>query len=157
MKCFAFSLIRDRCNTELNCMDQTDENNCNYLSFGVNYAKQLIPRDQQGTPLQVFMDVSILAFPEIDTVNLKFTVDFFLSMRWNDLRIDFRDLNEISSLNTLNANDRKSIWVPKLGFVNALGPFQTEVDELSSGELIRETGPLPQDYSTSIEGRQDDF
>jgi hypothetical protein len=103
------------------------------------------------------MDVSILAFPEIDTFNLRFTVDFFLNMRWNDLRIDFRDLNEISSLNTLNDNDQKSIWVPKLGFVNALGPFQTEVDELSSGELIRESGQLPEDYSTSIEGRQDNF
>jgi hypothetical protein len=147
-------VIRDRCNTELDCEDETDENTCDYLSFGVNYAKELIPRGTSGSPLKVYMNISILAFNEIDTVNLRFTVDFFLNMRWYDLRIDFRDLNKISSLNSLSADDRDSIWVPKLGFENALGPFQTEVDSLTAGELIRETGPLPQDYSKSIEGKR---
>ena len=31
----------------------------------------------------------------IDTAKLKYTVDFFLTMRWYDLRIEFRDLNDI--------------------------------------------------------------
>ncbi len=98
------------------------------------------------------MNVSILAIPNIDTVNLKFTVDFFLTLRWYDLRIDFRDLNNISSLNILSFNDQDSIWAPQLAFVNALGPFQTEMDKLTLGELVRESGPLEEDYSTSIEG-----
>ena len=41
--------------------------------------------------------------------------------------------------------------MPRLSFVNALGPFQTEVDPLLSGELIRETEPLAEDYSTATE------
>ena len=36
------------------------------------------------------MNVSVLAFPFIETFNLKFTADFFLNMRWYDLRIDFQ-------------------------------------------------------------------
>jgi hypothetical protein len=137
----------------LNCLDKSDENTCDYLSYGKNNAIQLIPRDQEGIPLKVYMNVSILSIPVIDTVNLKYTIDFSLRMRWYDFRIDFRDLNHISSLNSLNMWDRASIWSPQLSFVNALGPYQTEVDEITSGELVRETGPLPEDYSTSIEGK----
>ena len=73
--------------------------------------------------------------------------------RWYDLRIDFRDLNNISSLNSMNENDRSVIWVPKLGFVNALGPFQTVVDDLVTGLLVREDeAPLREDISLPIEG-----
>jgi len=41
-----------------------------------------------------------------------------------DHRIDFRDLNDITSLNSLSESDRSGIWIPMLTFVNALGPFQ---------------------------------
>ena len=73
--------------------------------------------------------------------------------RWYALRIDFRDLNNISSLNSMNEKDRSVIWVPKLGFVNALGPFQTVVDDLVTGLLVREDeAPLSEDISLPIEG-----
>ena len=73
-------------------------------------------------------------------------------MRWQDLRLTLKDLNEISSLNTLDPSEFKNIWVPKLNFANALGPFQTEVDHLLSGEIIRESGSVSEDYSTATEG-----
>ena len=132
---------------------RSDEINCDYLKFGGNYAKELIPRDAGGATTIVYINISVLAFPFIDTVNLKFTADFFLNLRWYDLRIDFRDLNNISSLNSLDESDRSVIWVPKLGFVNALGPFQTVVDDLVTGVLIREDEkPLKEDISLPIEG-----
>ena len=39
-----------------------------------NYAKELIPRDGDGSPVVVNMNVSFLAFPIIDVFSLKFTV-----------------------------------------------------------------------------------
>ncbi len=80
----------NRCNTEIDCGDKSDEYHCSYLNFGPNYAKELIPRDEEGEAVVVKMNISILAFPEIDNVNLKFTTDFFLNLRWYDLRVDFR-------------------------------------------------------------------
>ena len=67
-----------------------------------NYAKELIPRDPLGGAVLVRMNVSFLAFPVIDVFSLKFTVDYFLNMRWFDLRIDFRDLNNVTILNSLD-------------------------------------------------------
>ena len=75
-----------------------------------------------------------------------------MNLKWYDLRLDFRDLNTITSLNTLSRTDRDAIWTPKLGFSNALGPFQTEMDELTSGVLIREGNPKREDVTLAIEG-----
>ena len=59
----------------------------------------------------------------------------------------------MTSLNVLNSVDRGLIWYPKLGFTNALGPFQTKVDELSTGVLIREDDlPMKEDVTLAIEG-----
>lgn len=112
----------------------------------------MIPRDGAGEPCIVYMNASVLAFPFIETVNLKFTADFFLNLRWYDLRIDFRDLNNVTSLNSLSYTDSEVIWSPRLGFTNALGPFQTVVDRLTSGVLVREDNPLPEDITLSTEG-----
>ena len=72
----------DKCNTEIDCVDKSDEYYCDYLRFGENYAKELVPRDESGSPLIVYMNVSVLAFPFIETVNLKFTADYFLNLKW---------------------------------------------------------------------------
>jgi len=72
---------------QVNCRDKSDEINCAYLRFGDNYAKELIPRDQEGLTLTVYINVSVLAFPAIETVNLKITADLYLNLRWYDLRI----------------------------------------------------------------------
>ncbi len=37
--------------------------------------------------------------------------------------------------------------------MNALGPFQTVADEMTTGVLIREGDPLQEDLSLSNEGR----
>ncbi len=113
-----------KCDTDFDCFDKSDEYYCDYLRFGENYAPELIPRDESGGSLTVYMNVSVLAFPYIETINLKFTADFYLNLKWYDLRIDFRDLNNVTSLNTLSQSDIKRLWTPKLGFTNALGPFQ---------------------------------
>lgn len=64
-------------------------------------------------------------------------------------------MNNITRLNSLDEFDRSNIWVPKLNFVNALGLFQTVVDDLASGVLVREdTAPLPEDMSLSNEGER---
>ena len=94
-------IFRDRCNTEIDCEDKSDEFGCDYLRLSDTYSKELIPRDRKKEAVIVYLNVSVLAFPSIDSVNLKFTSDFYLNLRWYDLRIDFRDLNNITSLNSL--------------------------------------------------------
>ena len=57
-------------------------------------------------------------------------------------------------MNVLDSADKGKIWYPKLGFTNALGPFQTQMDELTSGVLIREGDPIKEDVTLAIEGKK---
>ena len=111
-----------------------------------------MPRAQNGNPLIVYMNVSVLAFPSIETMKLSFTSDFFLNLRWYDLRVSLQDLNVVTTLNILSTSDKSEIWTPKLAFTNALGPFETEVDSLTTGVLIREGQALDEDITLETEG-----
>ena len=118
--------------------------NCRFsVSLKVDDGKEALP---------VFINVSILAFPMIDTVNLKVTIDYYLNLRWYDSRLEYRDLNGISSLNSLSLENMNGMWTPKIAFVNALGPIQTKVDTLSDGVLVKEDEPLGEDISLFREG-----
>lgn len=146
--------LPERCDTVLTCEDKSDEVNCFYLQFNSAYAKETTPKVDNGkSPLPIYMNVSILAFPFIETVALKVTADFFLNLRWYDSRLDFRDLNVIHSLNSLSLSSMNQLWTPKLAFLNALGPYQTEVDKLSVGLLVREDSPLDEDITQEREGK----
>ena len=146
--------LHQRCNTELNCEDKSDENNCKYMIFGQDYSNRQLPIDESGEPCIVYINASVLAFPKIDTLNLKFTADFYLNLRWYDLRLDFQDLNNVTSLNALSYEDNLSLWVPKLAFLNALGPFTTLVDKANIGFLVREGPRLKEKRSLSEEGKK---
>ena len=140
----------------MNCADRSDEDNCNFLGLGPNYSPQLPPRDVTRQPAVVYLNLEVLAFPAIDTVGLKYTADFVLTMRWQDFRLAMTDLNENSALNSLENADLHKIWTPRVSFLNALGTFQTQVDGLVNGEIIRESIPLPEDYTKATEGHHPD-
>ena len=124
------------------------------MIFGQDYSNRQLPIDESGEPCIVYINASVLAFPKIDTLNLKFTADFYLNLRWYDLRLDFQDLNNVTSLNALSYEDNLSLWVPKLAFLNALGPFTTLVDKANIGFLVREGPRLKEKRSLSEEGKK---
>ena len=124
---------------------------CDYLRIPPNYGKELIPNEDIEVPLTVYLNVSVLAFTDIKTSELCFTADYFLNLRWYDYRLAYQDLNNLTALNILSSEHKKSIWTPKLAFTNALGPFQTEVDQLTSGVVVREAPPLEEDLTLATE------
>ena len=145
--------LHQKCNTEFNCKDKSDEENCDYMLFGEDYSKLRLPIDESGDPCIVYINVSVLAFPKIDTMNLKFTADFYLNMRWYDLRLEYQDLNNLTFLNAISDEDKRSLWVPKLAFLNALGPYTTVVDDVNSGVIIREGSRLSEKINLATEGK----
>ena len=68
-----------------------------------------------------------------------------------DSRLNFKDLNNNSRQNVVSKDALASMWVPHLEFTNALGPFQTTVDDLSTGTINLETEPTYDDITSSNE------
>ena len=149
---YFFFFLRNRCDIKHDCSDESDEISCDYLRTDKNYAKELLPIDSGKRPCLVYINASFLAFPSIDTSTLKFTADLYLHLRWYDFRVSFKDLNNITTLNGLSEVDREALWTPRLDFINALGPIQVVMDDLSSGVLIRQSDPIPEDITLETEG-----
>ena len=47
-----------------------------------NYAGQLSPSSKGSEAVPVYLNISILALPRIDTILLAFTVDYYVNLRW---------------------------------------------------------------------------
>ncbi|XP_059086853.1 uncharacterized protein LOC131883401 isoform X1 [Tigriopus californicus] len=147
--------LEQKCNSVLDCQDGSDEEDCEFLMVDESYAKDKLPkRGNEKSPLEVFFSIDIGAFPEIDSTNFKVNSDYDINLRWYDPRLKFRDLNNETKFNGLNAEESTHLWSPKLEFVNALGPVKQDRDDFGSLRLIKEeTEALPQDFSLSREAR----
>jgi hypothetical protein len=104
--------------------------------------------------VQVKMNVSILAFAEINTVSLAITVDFILLMKWNDPRLVFNNLLESVDLNSLSEQNMNQLWTPSLSFSNGRQAEGTVVDSGTLSHVQRAGKRLPDDFSAAIEAQR---
>jgi hypothetical protein len=100
------------------------------------------------------MNVSILAFAEINTVTLAITVDFILLMKWNDPRLVFNNLLESVDLNSLSEQNMNQLWTPSLSFSNGRQAEGTVVDSGTLSHVQRAGKRLPDDFSAAIEAQR---
>ena len=68
-----------------------------------------------------------------------------------DGRLSFKDLNDNSLLNGVQTEALQKLWTPQLAFINALGPYQTVVDDLSVCTIVLEDQPSYDDMIESNE------
>ena len=78
--------INSLCDLMADCPDKTDENDCEQLVLPPDYRGEKFPIQNSGEPIGLFVNMSILAFHDIETLQSTYLVDFVLSMRWVDPR-----------------------------------------------------------------------
>ena len=113
------SIYLFRCNLVDECPDASDEKECDVLFLPSDYRSELFPLTSTGDPLSVTLNVSVLAFPVISTLEMSFLCDFILLMRWVDPRLKFYNLVDTYALNSLSVNKQLELWTPVLSFPNA--------------------------------------
>ena len=69
--------------------------------------------------------ISIL---EIDEIGQKFKNQFNLYITWFDFRLKLYNMKMNLNMNTLTSQEKKSIWVPKLVFINTEKKENTQND-----------------------------
>ena len=143
------------------------------LEVPSDYRSQIFPITASGDPLLVTVNVTILAFPEIHTLELSYTVDFVLLMQWIDPRLEketcfgpvrrdqylmqlyprlqFYNLREQYDLNALSKTVQSQIWVPALSFPNARQAEGTLVDELTLTRILKNGEPLADSTQNAVE------
>ena len=140
-----------RCNLVDDCPDSSDEKDCDVLYFPRDYRSELFPITATGDPLSVTLNVSILAFPDISTLQMSFLCDYNLLMRWVDPRLQFYNLVDTFALNSLSASKQAQLWTPILSFPNARQAEGSLVDSGSNTVALKLGSPLEDDISRSVE------
>ena len=109
-----------RCDQLPQCQDLSDEANCKLLIIPEGYVLEYPPfsTDDKGQPIKVDVRIKmdLLSISDINEVGQTFTSQFDLSIIWSDFRINFHNLKSDQNMNSLTADERQSIWVPKLIF-----------------------------------------
>ena len=129
--------IEKLCDLRDDCEDHTDEKGCDLLILPQDYRGEKLPINPDGSPIGVYVNVSILAFMDIDTLKSSYLVDFVLSMKWSDPRLEFLNLKEVFYLNPISYGIMKDLWTPVMSMPNALQAEGTQVDAESSMFVIK--------------------
>ena len=64
------------------------------------------------------LNVDIKTVQKINEVDGTFQVQYILSLSWYDSRLSFKNLKAELNSNTLNLNEKESVWIPKIIFAN---------------------------------------
>ena len=141
--------LDQKCDLEDDCQDGSDEAYCDNLTFPDGYRTSLAPRVSGGVPL--FINVSISTFPVISTEDLNFIANFELLLRWEDVRLTYQNLHNITNLNKIEDDDIENMWKPSVDFANAVEPKTSEVDKKTTMLINKEHDPRPSSPRRSIE------
>ena len=71
--------IKAKCDSIMDCEDGSDEEHCPVFIVPDTYKLRASPN---GSPLKVYASIIIQSFPVIETVELTFSVNYYLALRW---------------------------------------------------------------------------
>ena len=68
------------------------------------------------------MDISIESIFEINNQRSSMMIEVIVNVSWIDKNLNYKNLHQDFSLNSLSKADLKKIWLPKLKFPNTRNP-----------------------------------
>ena len=110
-----------RCDAISDCTDGTDELTCTTVALSKIYNKDIISGSviDRSAKLEGRVSARILNFLDIDEPGGIMRVQFVFKVTWRDPRLNFFNLKQSKDAKSLNSSEAKSIWTPKLLFVNS--------------------------------------
>ncbi|KAK3853727.1 hypothetical protein Pcinc_039746, partial [Petrolisthes cinctipes] len=138
--------LTHRCDLKYDCRDNSDELDCQLVSFPDGYQKHLPPRNpvnpQAGLDITFSLSVESL---EVTTLAMTMEVSYKLQLIWVDSRLHYQNLKMNDALNILDKTTMNNLWIPQVSFINTVDNKHTIIDDDTVilvnrlGEAVEET------------------
>ncbi|XP_066941354.1 uncharacterized protein [Macrobrachium rosenbergii] len=141
-----------RCDLKYDCRDQSDEMECELITFPKDYHAHLPPRvpRKANSNVPVVIRVVIKSI-DIQTVNMDMRLSYELEMSWFDNRLEYVNLKANESLNAPRVDTMKKLWSPIVKLLNTdtIDELLISDDAVASISRLRE--PVRRDDSVAAE------
>ncbi|XP_071542888.1 uncharacterized protein [Panulirus ornatus] len=139
-----------RCDLKYDCLDRSDESNCDIINKAEDYKNDLPPRlsdEKYALSLPVIVKMGIESVT-VYTTQMTMHLSYEIQMTWFDNRLTFLNLKTNNSLNKVPFTSMMELWSPTVGFINTEGHQHTTVDVETSLYLQRLQPPSERDRSS---------
>ena len=120
------------CDNVKHCEDNSDETNCTMVIFPEFYDKLLPPTkldddifktsNSANSIIQSLTMIdgnfTVLDVLDVDEIDSTFDIYFKLDMRWYDINLKYRFLNDLDDKNGFNQSELAKIWRPEIQFIH---------------------------------------
>ena len=128
---------KHKCDGNFDCKDFSDEINCRLVNSSLtpNYDKNNPPPIYKFNSLKrfgndgktiVFVDFQILKFIEVNEIDSSFSIQFKLTLKWKDPRLEYNFLKSAESENII----QNETWSPKINFLNFRRSLSENADQI---------------------------
>ena len=137
-----------RCDEISQCLDKTDEDDCNLITINKEVYNKAYPPRVEGGLLDVKADIIVVAIRNIKELDMTFNSKITLSMEWSDERVKFSNLKTKDLTNLLGYKKSTEIWIPQLVFNNTRNNFLVLHDPKASLFINKRGNPKMAPHSS---------
>ena len=123
-----------RCDGLFDCLDKSDEYQCNKVLINKEMYVKEIPPFRHGTSVKIHVSIYLLSISKIELPST-FNAKIKLVLNWQDYRLTFTNLQK--SGNIINEETRKKLWTPPIRFSNTQNGILLN-DEEARMNVLRE-------------------
>ena len=116
--------MEQRCDQIKDCIDGSDEMDCNLLVLEEGYKKEVTPftlRTPGRTikPAQVNVSINLLRIINMEEQDHKIDLQFQITLEWRETgRVLYHNLKEVKSMNALSSEGISKLWLPRVFYDN---------------------------------------
>ncbi|XP_069996130.1 gamma-aminobutyric acid receptor subunit delta-like isoform X2 [Penaeus vannamei] len=108
-----------RCNLRYDCLDGSDEANCDMILVGKEYQRQIPPAGPSNSALYLVPSLTLTRIASVDDINMAITLEFDVVLTWTDNRVTLKHLSESGGI--LTSAGAAKMWTPRYQFTNLEG------------------------------------